>query len=185
MWRQSSIASPQLLAVDPENRWFGRADRRRLDAEVIRDSMLPPPASSTNACSVLIIHRRSMRITVSLRVRGGEASTFRSFATRCRKRWPFSDLSRGPSADQARNRSTVSTQALFMNHPFTTWRSRRAADQHPTNRENVVWLYRTLLGRSPTSEEADRRTRGFARQLRCLGAARPRTLCSADFRFCE
>src|SRR5262249_15914160 len=39
-YRQSSRATPELLARDPENKLLGRAPRVRLDAELIRDSLL-------------------------------------------------------------------------------------------------------------------------------------------------
>lgn len=39
-WQQSSSASPELLAADPENRWLARGPRHRLLAEQIRDSAL-------------------------------------------------------------------------------------------------------------------------------------------------
>lgn len=39
-YRQSSKATPDLLAVDPENKWLARGSRHRLDAEVIRDQAL-------------------------------------------------------------------------------------------------------------------------------------------------
>ena len=39
-YRQSSKASAKLAADDPENTLFGRMNRRRLDAEGVRDAML-------------------------------------------------------------------------------------------------------------------------------------------------
>ena len=39
-YQQSSRAGAQALAADPENRLFGRMNRRRLEAEAIRDSLL-------------------------------------------------------------------------------------------------------------------------------------------------
>lgn len=39
-WRQSSIADPQALEVDPENRLWHHLPMRRLEAEAIRDSLL-------------------------------------------------------------------------------------------------------------------------------------------------
>ena len=39
-YRQSSKPSAQLAADDPENTLFGRMNRRRLDAEGVRDAML-------------------------------------------------------------------------------------------------------------------------------------------------
>ncbi len=39
-YRMSSQADPQSVAVDPDNRLFWRMNRRRLDAEALRDSLL-------------------------------------------------------------------------------------------------------------------------------------------------
>ncbi|MCA9082387.1 MAG: DUF1553 domain-containing protein, partial [Planctomycetaceae bacterium] len=39
-YRQSSVASPELLKQDPENRLYARQSRWRLDAEMIRDNAL-------------------------------------------------------------------------------------------------------------------------------------------------
>ncbi len=39
-YRQSSIADPETLAVDPENRWVSRQARFRLPAEIVRDNAL-------------------------------------------------------------------------------------------------------------------------------------------------
>jgi hypothetical protein len=39
-YRQSSLVSPAVLAKDPENTWFSRQNRRRLEAEAIRDASL-------------------------------------------------------------------------------------------------------------------------------------------------
>lgn len=39
-YQQSSVATPEMLAADPENRWFARSGRYRLPAEVIRDNAL-------------------------------------------------------------------------------------------------------------------------------------------------
>lgn len=39
-YRQSSDASPELRAADPDNRWLARQGRFRLDAELVRDNAL-------------------------------------------------------------------------------------------------------------------------------------------------
>ena len=39
-WRRSSVASAELLEKDPENRLFARQNRRRMEAEVVRDALL-------------------------------------------------------------------------------------------------------------------------------------------------
>ena len=44
-YRQSSKPSAKLAADDPDNTLFGRMNRRRLDAEGVRDAMLASRAS--------------------------------------------------------------------------------------------------------------------------------------------
>ncbi|MGE5195459.1 MAG: DUF1553 domain-containing protein, partial [Deltaproteobacteria bacterium] len=39
-YRQSSQVTPELLAKDPQNRWLARAPRFRIEAELVRDSVL-------------------------------------------------------------------------------------------------------------------------------------------------
>lgn len=39
-YRQSSDATPEMLAKDPRNQWYGRGARFRLDAEAVRDQAL-------------------------------------------------------------------------------------------------------------------------------------------------
>ncbi len=39
-YRQSAVIDPKRAAADPENKWYWRAHRQRLEAEVIRDSAL-------------------------------------------------------------------------------------------------------------------------------------------------
>jgi hypothetical protein len=39
-YRQSSQLSPALIAADPDNRWLSRMPLRRVEAEVVRDSLL-------------------------------------------------------------------------------------------------------------------------------------------------
>ncbi len=39
-YRQSSVVSPDVRALDPENRWLGRGPSQRLSAEMIRDNVL-------------------------------------------------------------------------------------------------------------------------------------------------
>src|SRR4029453_785192 len=39
-WQQSSRAAPETFKADPENRLFGRMNRRRLEAEAVHDALL-------------------------------------------------------------------------------------------------------------------------------------------------
>ena len=61
-YQQSSQGDAEGVAGDPENRLFGRTNRRRLDAEAIRDGLLAVagrldalrggPASPSSPCPV-------------------------------------------------------------------------------------------------------------------------------------
>lgn len=39
-WRQASTRTPKLDEVDPDNRWYARQSLRRLESEILRDSIL-------------------------------------------------------------------------------------------------------------------------------------------------
>ena len=77
VYQQSSVAGPELLRRDPENRWLGRMTPRRLEAEAIRDGMLfvagrldrapaaRPPATS-NGPGARSTSRRSARIGATI-----------------------------------------------------------------------------------------------------------------------
>lgn len=39
-YRQSSLVAPEMLAADPDNRWWSRRPLQRMEAEVLRDSLL-------------------------------------------------------------------------------------------------------------------------------------------------
>ena len=111
---------------DPDNRWYWRQERRRLDAEAIRDSMLsvsgqlnlsvpedhPFPAISTwswtqhNPFRAVYEHRHRSVYLMTQRI----------------QRHPFLALFDGPDPNtttDVRGESTVALQALyFMNNPF-------------------------------------------------------------------
>jgi hypothetical protein len=89
-YRQSSQLTPELAAADPDNRWLSRMPLRRLEAEVVRDSLLsvagqldetpfgPPDdvqersdglvtvksASGSGRRSVYVLHRRTKLPTI-------------------------------------------------------------------------------------------------------------------------
>ena len=52
-WQQSSTPSPMATDTDPNNQWLSHANLRRLDAEVIRDSLL---ASSDQLDTTLLVN---------------------------------------------------------------------------------------------------------------------------------
>lgn len=157
-YQLSTEPSDAALAADPENRWHWRMNRRRLDAEAIRDTMLfvsgelkldmggSTIKSGTNADYGYIDAdtRRSVYIPV---LRNALPELFEAF--------DFADPS---MVSGRRNTSTVAPQALYlMNHPFVFERAKHAAErllQKPLNRrERVVLAYRLTLGREPSPGE--------------------------------
>jgi hypothetical protein len=150
VYQQSSIAQTGTLQADPENRLFGRMNRRRLEAEELRDSLLAvsgqlDPAMGGRATRDFNLPRRSLYLM-----------TIRSDRTSFRELFDAAD----PTAiADTRVDSTVAPQALFLlNHPFALEQTkflvgrvqRRAGG---TEAVNIATLYSLLFSRPPTSEE--------------------------------
>ncbi len=194
-YRQSVAAAATSLAADPENRLLGRANRRRLDAESIRDTMLavggtlsePHGGASfpeTLAADYGFKHTASCR-SVYLPV-------FRNALPEMFEVFDFADPS---MVVGRRTTSTVAPQALFlMNNPFVVTTAKQAAarllaDTQSSDDARVAQAYRLCLGRLPTTGErsvvakfltshtADR-TAAWAGLFQALFA-------SADFRYVE
>jgi hypothetical protein len=152
--------------IDPENRLFGRAHRRRLQAEVIRDAMLTVSgrldrsmggtsvagvgeyATTNNAKAGPVADddpRRSLYLPV---IRNNLPGVFEVF-----------DFADPDVATGRRDTTTVPTQALYlMNSPFVMYQARESARRllaaASDDEGRLRLLYRLALGRSPTSAES-------------------------------
>jgi hypothetical protein len=152
-YRQKSDDRPEGVKLDPETTLLWKMNRRRLDFEALRDSMLAvsgtldrtvggPPLRDLTAPGA---RRRTLYGYID---RLNLPGLYRTFD------YPSPDAT-SPRRDQ----TTVAPQALFlMNNPFvieTAGRLARrpevAAATAPGRRVEV--LYRLLYGRSPTGEE--------------------------------
>jgi hypothetical protein len=159
-YRLSSGANPQAAAIDPDNRLIARMNRRRLDAEAIRDTMLAvagkldrtsggptvKPGTKAERDYVFDDARRSVYTPV---FRNRLPELFEAFD------FPDPNMVLGK-----RNVSTVSPQALFlMNSPFVMAQARAAAQQAlawpGTDATRLRTAYRTALGRPPTPRERE------------------------------
>ncbi len=146
-------------SVDPENRLFGRANRRRLDAECIRDTMLfvsgqlqldlgGPTIKPGTAADYGYKHTDTRRSLYAPVFRNALPELFEAF--------DFADPS---MVTGRRNTSTVAPQALFMmNHPFVLEQATAAAKKAlgQTRLEDparIEHAYRMALGRLPTAAE--------------------------------
>jgi hypothetical protein len=148
------------LRVDPENRLMWRMNRRRLDAECIRDAMLAVDGQlkeegggatfKAGMTSDFSYKQADNRRSVYLPV-------FRNSLPEVFEAFDFADPSVGTGR---RNVSTVAPQALFMmNHPWVAEQARAAATrllaekQWTDDRARLARAYRLTLGRAATPAE--------------------------------
>ena len=164
-YRQSAQADTALLEYDPENKLFARWQRRRVESEVIRDSILMKSdrldltmggsmlVSRSNAYvdrSKVKEHSLVPRRTVYLPV-------YRSTGYDGQKAFDAPD----PAVpDGNRRTSAVASQALFlMNselmHESSSNLAKALLSKTPelSSHERTSWMIKHLLGRDATDEE--------------------------------
>jgi len=163
---QLSVASAG--ATDPENRWLAHANRRRLDAEQLRDTILSVSGELNEELDGPNI------------AGAGEIDANTSGAQNIEYKYEFTDTRRSVYTPAFRNKrlelfevfdfgdinatagrrnvSTVATQALYMlNSPFVLAQSRHAAEQalasSSSDEERLTAAFRQALGRGPSGRE--------------------------------
>jgi hypothetical protein len=150
VYQQSCIPESDTLRADPENRLFGRMNRRRLEAEELRDSLLAvagrlDATMGGRATRDFNMPRRSLYL-MTIR---SDRSTFRELF----------DAADPTAINDKRVVSTVAPQALFLlNHPFTlaqakTLVARLLDDSSSDDSARIAKLYSLLFARSPTKGE--------------------------------
>jgi len=159
-YRMSSTLSAKALEVDPENRLFTRANRRRMDAESLRDTLLwvsgklnleggGPGYPASLSSDYGFKHANDVR-------RGVYVPVFRNALPEIFEVFDFADTS---VATGRRESSTIAPQALyFMNSPFAKEQAGHAAarllaEAHPDDAGRAVRAWRLALGRRPTEKE--------------------------------
>jgi hypothetical protein len=162
---------PGNSAIDPENDLLWRANRRRLDAEQIRDSLLTFSGQLDQTPGGR--HPFGHRLTYFYRQHEPFAA---EFPTRKRSVYimqqriqknPYLDLFDGPDGNRSlptRNATTNTLQALFlMNSEFIHDQSETIAERLLTEANDtpgrVSWAYRTIFGRPPNVDETARATK--------------------------
>jgi hypothetical protein len=155
VYQQSVVSSPRNQLIDPENRWLWRANRRRLEAELIRDSVLAAAGRLDStpggpAFQDISIPRRSLYVmTVRTGTKSGE----------------FGALFDSPDCSrivERRQESIVAPQALFlMNDPLVTDLAKNLAERvlrevpDRSPHERIQRLYEIVLGRPPVESEIE------------------------------
>ncbi|HEX4608063.1 MAG TPA: DUF1553 domain-containing protein, partial [Urbifossiella sp.] len=194
-YRQGGRADARAVAADPENRLFGRANRRRLEAEAIRDTMLSvsgklTPFAGGRAFADNVAADYGFKHTAT--ARSVYLPVFRNALPEVFEAFDFADPS---MVVGKRSASTVAPQALFlMNNPFPAEQARAAAarllaENHPDDTARITRAYRLALGRAPTEGERQAALRFVANQSGDPRAAWATVFqavfASADFRYVE
>ncbi|MBI3468194.1 MAG: PSD1 domain-containing protein [Planctomycetes bacterium] len=152
-YQQASDFRPEGQRLDPENRWLWRANRRRLDFEALRDSLLfasgrldtTVGGRSVDLTKEPFAARRTIYGYVD---RQNLQSIFRTF-----------DFASPDSSSPGRHATTIPQQALFMlNSPFAIEQARGlmvrdeiAEAASPEAR--IERLHQLLFGRGPEPDE--------------------------------
>src|SRR5262249_42414463 len=156
-YRQAA-QNPDAAGKDPENRWLARQNRRRLDAESLRDTILAV-SSRLQPCPGGPTFPADLAADFGFK----HADTYRSVYTPAFRNVPAELLDAVDAADPSmvtgrRNASTVAPQALvMMNHPFVIEQARHAARrvlaEAADDDGRTTRAYRLTLGRAPTEGE--------------------------------
>jgi hypothetical protein len=150
-YRQGATASAKAMEVDAENRLLSHQNRKRLEFEALRDSILAASGQLD-------------------RTVGGRPVDLLSASTRRRTIYGFVDRQNLPNMFRAfdfaspdqhapmRFANTVPQQALFMmNSPFVVEQARalsgRVAAGALSTEQKVRAMYRTVLAREPSADE--------------------------------
>jgi hypothetical protein len=177
-YQQSSAADPATQKADPDNLLLGRMNRRRLEAEALRDSLLTVAGKLDRTVGGPAIRelekpRRSLYLM-----------TIRSDRNNYRALFDAAD----PAAIvEKRNESTVAPQALFLlNHPFAVEQARALAEltlkqASADDRGRIDWLYRRLYARPPKPEEVELATS----VLKEVAGSKPDDVSAAWTQYCQ
>ena len=148
-YQQSSLSTLENVSRDPDNRWFGRMNRKRLDAEALMDTL----AWHSDRVKRSDHDAPGWKLVLSGRTLFGEFTRDKPQTTL--------DLFDGANPDLLvpdRPDSTSAPQALFMlNNETVLTTAANLAKKTTTDtsdeRQRIAYLYERLFGRSATDEE--------------------------------
>lgn len=165
-FRMSASGAPEQLKSDPDNRLLTRANRRRLDAEALRDSlmqisgMLDLSVVSGRTIAKLSTYDNEYRhAAYPLRVRSVYVPSFRNTMLDL---FEIFDGANPNLVTGKRTRSTRPAQALYMlNSPFVMEQAKLSADNFLKSPEysadnaedSIRRAWRKCLSRDPSREE--------------------------------
>ncbi|WP_157447487.1 DUF1553 domain-containing protein [Chthoniobacter flavus] len=167
-WQEAVTKSP---AADLENRLFIHANRRRLDADQLRDTILAVSgelkldylgSNIAGAGEIDANNFSAQNIEYGYVFKDTRRSVytpaFRNKRLELFEAFDFGDIN---SSVGQRNVSTVAPQALYLlNHPFVVEQASAAAERTlanaGSNDERIVAVFRRSLGRTPSAGELEK-----------------------------
>ncbi|CAN5215439.1 DUF1549 domain-containing protein [soil metagenome] len=187
-------ANDPLVKADPENRLFGRANRKRMEAEELRDTMLSISGKLLSDRMTGPTYPGNVNADYNYKNSDTHRSVYQPvFRNSLPEIFEVFDFAEPSMVVGVRNVSTVAPQALYlMNHLFVHEQAKATATRllaEPLTDDDarLTRLYRQALGRAPTDGE-----RSVAKKF--LAAGKPelgwagvvQTLfASAEFRYLE
>jgi hypothetical protein len=152
-YQQASVASPRYAALDPDNRLLHKFNRRRLDFEALRDTLLAASGRLDLTVGGLPVDLTTepfsgRRTVYGFIDRQNLPAMFRTF-----------DFANPDVSSPGRFATTVPQQALFlMNSPFVVAQARGLVGRPEiqalgTDTEKITALYQRLFQRAPEAEE--------------------------------
>jgi hypothetical protein len=190
-YRQSSVATPQHLAKDPENRLLARGSRYRLPAELVRDQALAVsglldgriggasvfPYQPPGLWEELMSRSDGDNFTAQKYVQSHGPDLYRrSMYTFWKRTSPPPSLSTFDAPDREtctvrRGRTNTPLQALvLLNDPTYVEASRKLAERMmreggATPDERIAYAFRLATARKPTPDESSVLRKIFAKQV--------------------
>jgi cytochrome c553 len=159
-YRMAAATNPEGVAKDPDNRLLWRMNRKRLDAESIRDALYHIGGSldlTLGGKNIKAGTRSEYGYLFESTRRSVYLPVFRNQLPEIFETFDFAD----PNIQGGkRNTSTIAPQALLlMNHPDVRAQSVAAARRllkqtELTSSERIDRAYREVIGRQPTHREA-------------------------------
>jgi cytochrome c553 len=196
-YRLSSDRDPKsnAVTVDPDNRLHSRANRKRLEAEAIRDSILVAAGTldrSQGGAGFPQTLASDYGFTTTSTRRSVYLPIFRNAIPEVLDAFDAADAS---TVTGNRNASTVAPQALyFLNSPFVHAQAKHTAVRILTVpdmnvEKRVAFVYRLLLGRPPRDGERDVAvkyvTKAGPQRADAWAALVQSLMASADFRYVD
>lgn len=181
VYQQANDVTPANLKIDPLNQYLWHYRPRRLEAEVIRDSLLAAGASLDTTMYGPSILDNTPRRSVYLRVKRSELI-------------PFMTMFDAPEPTQSigeRISTTVPTQALaMMNSPFVRQQAERLAQRIRSTPEVPLPLaidsaYQMAFCRLPAPAERERMLAFIEQQRQEAGGDAPQQTATALVEFCQ